>query len=84
MSIGKYVTNIGVIGSLIGALGTLRQTQSMPKDWRRVLVWAIWAAGFVLAVVGAAKQPEDEEYEAALKEAEREAKRASKAARKSG
>lgn len=82
MSIGKYLTNIGVIAALFGALGTLRQTQSMPKDWRRFLVWGVWAAGLALALVGVAKQPQDEAYEEAQKEAERQAKLEAKAARK--
>ncbi|XPP26355.1 MAG: hypothetical protein ACNYNX_12190 [Leucobacter sp.] len=82
MSIGKYLTNFGVIAALFGALGTLRQTQSMPKDWRRFLVWGIWAAGLALAIVSVAKQPQDEEHEAEMKEAEHRAKLAEKAARK--
>lgn len=78
MSIGKYLTNVGVIGALIGALGTLRQTQSMPKDWRRYLVWVVWAAGLALAIAGVAKQQDDEREEYELKEARREAKAARK------
>jgi len=67
MSIGKYVTNPGVIGALFGAFGTARQTQSMPRDWRRFVVWGVWAAGLVLALAGAAFQADDEEFEAAQK-----------------
>lgn len=67
MSIGKYLTNFGVIGALMGALGTVRQTKQMPNDWRRYIVWVVWAAGLVLAVASVAKQPEDEAYEARLK-----------------
>jgi hypothetical protein len=78
MSFGKYLTNIGVIGALLGALGTMRQTQSMPKDWRRFVVWGVWGAGLLLAVVSVAKQPQDEEYEAAAKEADRAERRAAK------
>ncbi len=78
MSFGKYLTNIGVIGALLGALGTMRQTQSMPKDWRRFVVWGVWGAGLLLAVVSVAKQPQDEEYEAAVKEADRAERRAAK------
>lgn len=83
MSIGKYVTNMGVIGALIGALGTFRQTQDMQKDWRRVLVWGVWAAGLALAIASVAKQPEDEAREAERKHAEKQAKADAKAARKS-
>ncbi|MBL5974240.1 MAG: hypothetical protein D3X82_10875 [Candidatus Leucobacter sulfamidivorax] len=79
MSIGKYLTNFGVIGALLGALGTLRQTQAMPKDWRRYLIWGVWAAGLVLAIVSVAKQPEDEEHEERVKETERLEKARSKA-----
>lgn len=82
MSIGKYLTNIGVLGALMGALGTMRQTQSMPKDWRRFIIWGVWAAGLLLAVVGVAKQPEDEEFETAQREAEREEKAAAKGRRR--
>ena len=82
MSIGKYLTNIGVIAALFGALGTLRQTQSMPKDWRRFLIWGIWGAGLILALVSVAKQPQDEEYESEAKAAEQQAKRIEKAARR--
>ncbi len=82
MSIGKYLTNFGVIAALLGALGTLRQTQAMPKDWRRFIIWGVWAAGLVLAIVGVAKQPADEEYEERAKEAERIEKLQAKAERK--
>ena len=81
MSIGKYLTNIGVIGALLGALGTMKQTQAMPKDWRRYIVWVVWAAGLALAIAGVAKQAEDEQYEADLKQLDREQKAAAKAAR---
>ena len=79
MGIGKYLTNIGVIGALLGALGAAKQTQAMPKDWRRFVVWGVWAAGLVLAVAGVAKQPDDERYEAAVEQRDREEKRAAKA-----
>lgn len=82
MSIGKYLTNIGVIGALMGALGTLRQTQQMPKDWRRYIVWVVWAAGLALAIAGVAKQADDEQYETDLKQQEREQKAELKAAKK--
>ena len=55
MKIGKYVTNIGVIASLAGAIGVRRQTQRMPSDFRRVIVWAVWALGVALAVASVAK-----------------------------
>lgn len=82
MSIGKYLTNPGVIGALLGALGTSKQTQQMPKDWRRYLVWAVWAAGLALAIVGVAKQQDDEAHEAEIKEARRAAKATAKAVAK--
>ena len=82
MSIGKYVTNPGVLGAAIGALGTAKQTQQMPKDWRRYLVWVVWAAGLALAIAGVAKQEDDERREAEIKEAHRNAKAEAKAARK--
>ncbi|MBO1902131.1 hypothetical protein J4H92_09245 [Leucobacter weissii] len=81
MSLGKYLTNFGVIAALIGAAGTFRQTQAMPKDWRRFVVWGVWAAGLLLTVAGVAKQSDDEEQEKAAREAQRQAKKALKAAR---
>ena len=74
MSIGKYLTNAGVIGALVGALGTARQTQQMPKDWRRYLIWVVWAAGLALALAGVAKQEDDEQREIELKKAQKVAK----------
>jgi len=82
MGIGKYLTNLGVIGALIGALGTLRQTQQMPKDWRRYLVWAVWAAGLALAIGSVSKQPDDEAYEAEMKAQQKVLKEQAKLARK--
>ncbi|MGD9606501.1 MAG: hypothetical protein AB7V10_03360 [Leucobacter sp.] len=79
MSIGKYVTNLGVIGALLGVLGTMKQTQNMPRDWRRFVVWGVWAAGLLLALASVAKQQDDEEFEAAAKEADRAERDAAKA-----
>lgn len=59
MSIGKYVTNPGVIGAAAGALGTARKTQSMQSDWRRYLVWGVWLAGLALAIASVAMQETD-------------------------
>lgn len=81
MAIGKYLTNIGVIGAAIGAIGTYRQTQEMPRDWRRYLPWAVWALGLILAAASVAKQQDDERYEIELKEARKQEKAAVKAAR---
>lgn len=64
MSIGKYVTNPGVIGSLFGALTTAKRTGGMRKDWRRYLVWGVWLAGLALSIASVAMQESDEEYEA--------------------
>ena len=62
MSIGKYVTNPGVIGSALGAITTARKTSSMRKDWRRYLVWGAWLAGLALAVASVAMQDRDREF----------------------
>lgn len=78
MSLGKYLTNLTVLASLLGAIGTARQTSQMPKDWRRVLVWVIWLAGLVLALGGVAKQLDDERYEADLTDRSRADKEAAK------
>lgn len=63
MSIGKYVTNPGVIGATVGALTTARRTQSMRKDWRRFLVWGVWLAGLALAVASVAMQEQDHDFD---------------------
>lgn len=59
MSIGKYVTNIGVIGALAGAYSTARQTKEMPSDWRRYVVWGVWVATVVLAVAAVSLKEAD-------------------------
>lgn len=82
MSIGKYLTNAGVITTLFGAIGTARQTGTMQKDWRRFVVWGVWAAGLLLAIASVARQEEDEEFEAARKEAEKQEKAQSKGRRR--
>ncbi len=82
MSLGKYLTNMSVIGAIFGALGTFRQTQEMPRDWRRYLPWVVWGVTLVLALAGVAKQAEDERYEVELKQARRDEKAATKAARR--
>ncbi|SDQ54395.1 hypothetical protein [Leucobacter chromiiresistens] len=61
MSIGKYVTNPGVIGAAFGALSTARRTGSMRKDWRRYLVWGAWLAGLALAIATVSMQEQDEQ-----------------------
>jgi hypothetical protein len=59
MGIGKYVTNIGVIGALAGAYSTARQAKHMPSDWRRYIVWGVWIAGVVLAVASVSLQDDE-------------------------
>ncbi|UBH06784.1 hypothetical protein K8P10_002295 [Leucobacter sp. Psy1] len=63
MSIGRYVTNPGVIGSAISVLGVIKRTKNMPADWRRLIVWGIWLGGFALSVAGVAKEEEDRVFE---------------------
>lgn len=58
MKIGKYITNIGVITSIIGAFGVYRQTERMPSDFRKIIVWVVWALGVVLAIASVAKDDE--------------------------
>ncbi|QNN64051.1 hypothetical protein H9L06_11460 [Leucobacter denitrificans] len=64
MSLGKYVTNLGVIGAVAGAYSTAKRTKTMPPDWRRYVVWAVWAGSLVLAVSAVAFQDRDEEFSA--------------------
>lgn len=61
MKIGKYITNIGILTSLAGAYGVLKQTRKMPADWRRSVVWVVWVLGVVLAVAQVAKDDEHTE-----------------------
>jgi len=82
VSIGKYVTDFGVIGSLMGAIGTARQTQSMRRDWRRFVVWIVWAAGLVLAISSVSMREQDSAYEASEKDRHRNVAQAEKAAKK--
>lgn len=60
IAIGKYVTNLGVLGAAIGAISTARRTREMPHDWRRLVVWGVWIAGLVLAIAAVAMQERDE------------------------
>lgn len=60
MKIGKYVTNIGVITAIAGAFGVYRQTQRMPSDFRRIIVWVVWALGVILAIAGVAKESSED------------------------
>lgn len=59
ISIGKYVTNFGVLGALASAASTAKRTGQMPRDWRRFVVWGVWAAGLVLAIATVAMQDEE-------------------------
>ena len=51
VEIGKYIANIGIISTLIGAIGVKKQTAAMPNDWRRYMVWISWGINLVLAVM---------------------------------
>ena len=61
--IGKYLTNLGVIGAVLAVFGVIRQTRDMPRDWRVIILWVIWLLGLVLAVLGVAKRASDEEFQ---------------------
>lgn len=61
MSIGKYLTNLGVLGATASVVSTAKRTAAMPKDWRRFLVWGVWLAGLALAIGSVAMQDRDEE-----------------------
>lgn len=61
IALGKYVTNLGVLGAVASAVSTARRTGSMPNDWRRLLVWGVWIMGVVLAIAGVAMQERDQE-----------------------
>lgn len=61
IAIGKYVTNLSVLGSVAGVVSTARSTKDMRKDWRRYLVWAAWLVGVVLAIGNVAMQEREQE-----------------------
>ena len=61
IEIGKYLTNLGVLGALIGAISTAKRTRAMPSDWRRLVVWGVWIAGLVLAIAAVAMPDRVEE-----------------------
>ncbi len=63
IAIGKYVTNLGVIGAAVGALSTARRTATMRHDWRRYIVWGVWVGGLILAIASVAMQEKDQELE---------------------
>ncbi|WP_125100327.1 hypothetical protein [Leucobacter chromiireducens] len=63
MSIGKYLTNPGVLGAAVGAVSTARRTGSMPRDWRRFVVWGVWLATLALAVGSVAMRDKDREFD---------------------
>lgn len=65
MAIGKYLTNPGVLGAAVGAVGTARRAGGMRRDWRRFLVWGVWLAGLALAIASVAMQDKDREDELA-------------------
>lgn len=82
MNIGRYLTNFGVIGAFLGVLGVRRQTESMPRDWRRFLVWGAWILSLVLAFASVNHQIEDELLEQDRKEAQKTQKQQAKALKK--
>ncbi|WP_166984537.1 hypothetical protein [Canibacter zhoujuaniae] len=82
MGVGRYVTNMGVIGSLLGALGVRKQTKEMPADWRRYVVWLSWVLSFILAVASVRKSENDKDYIARGKAARKEHAKREKAAKK--
>lgn len=66
MSIGKYITSPAIIGAAMGAIGTAKRAGQIPHDWRRYLVWGVWAAGLALAVATVAMQEKDERHQAEI------------------
>ena len=61
MAVGKYVTNIGVITTAFGVFGVAKQAKRMPPDWRRYIVWGVWAASLTLAVASVKYADDDNE-----------------------
>ncbi len=46
----RFLLNFGVLSSLFGAAGVVKQTISGPRDWRLILLWVAWAIGVAVAV----------------------------------
>ncbi|MFC4223134.1 hypothetical protein [Lysinibacter cavernae] len=63
MSIGKYLVNGGVIGSIVGLASTVKKTKHTPNDWRTVLTWVIWASTLAIAIGSVALRDQDRAYE---------------------
>lgn len=82
MAIGKYVTNIGVITTVLGGFGVAKQTKDMPQDWRRYLVWVVWGASVALAIGAVSNADQDSDHIAKNKAEQDEYKRAQKALKK--
>lgn len=59
MGLGRYVLNIGIISSVLSVFGVRKQTQRMPRDWRRALVWCGWLLGLISAVSSVRYQDTD-------------------------
>lgn len=59
MKIGKYLTNLSILSSVGGAYGVWKQSKSMPRDWRRSVLWIVWLLGVVLAVASVAEEERD-------------------------
>lgn len=60
--LGKYLTNFGALGALLGIFGVIRQSRELPKDWRLGILWALWLLGLVLAIADVAKRDDDRVY----------------------
>lgn len=85
MSVGKYVTDPGVIGAAFSAVAATRQSGRMRRDWRRLLVWGVWGLGLALAIAGVAMREQDEAFAMEQEDEKARAKREKaelKAARK--
>lgn len=82
MAIGKYITNVGVITTVLGGFGVAKQTKNMPNDWRRFLVWGVWGASVALAIASVAKSDQDTDYVRHNKDADQDEKAAQKALKK--
>ena len=82
MAIGKYVTNIGVITTVLGGFGVAKQTKDMPQDWRRYLVWVVWGASVALAIGAVSNADQDSDHIAKNKAEQDEYKRAQEALKK--
>ena len=57
----KFLFSTSVLSSVFGAVGVIRTTRNVPRDWRLILQWVIWGASVAIAVGTVIEQSKDAE-----------------------